>query len=311
MKTSEKIYTLLNESNQFVSGEVLADKMNLSRTSIWKAIKSLENQGLVIEKSKVKGYKLLRGDLLLPNQISQAIGFPVTLTANSISTQKDAKDSITANGQTPHLFLATNQKKAKGRMNRDFFTSNTGGIYMSLHLKPNVTYAQLNPYTLMVASSIVKAISRLTGIETQIKWVNDIYLGQKKIAGIITEAITSVETGLITDVIIGLGLNFDIPSFPDEISSKAGSLFQGNAPINRNQLIIEIWDLFFNIPVKDHLKVYKEKSLVIDREISFLEKEQLVTARAIDITDQGHLVVQLADGQEQILRSGEISLSSW
>ncbi|VTS31181.1 BirA bifunctional protein [Streptococcus pseudoporcinus] len=311
MKTSEKIYTLLNESNQFVSDEVLADKMNLSRTSIWKAIKSLENQGLVIEKSKVKGYKLLRGDLLLPNQISQAIGFPVTLTANSISTQKDAKDSITANGQTPHLFLATNQKKAKGRMNRDFFTSNTGGIYMSLHLKPNVTYAQLNPYTLMVASSIVKAISRLTGIETQIKWVNDIYLGQKKIAGIITEAITSVETGLITDVIIGLGLNFDIPSFPDEISSKAGSLFQGNASINRNQLIIEIWDLFFNITVKDHLKVYKEKSLVIDREVSFLEKEQLVAARAIDITDQGHLVIQLADGQEQILRSGEISLSSW
>ncbi|MCK1228825.1 bifunctional biotin--[acetyl-CoA-carboxylase] synthetase/biotin operon repressor, partial [Streptococcus uberis] len=80
-------------------------------------------------------------------------------------------------------------------------------------------YSDLEPFTMMAASSITKAISRLTGIDTQIKWVNDIYLGQKKIAGIITEAITSVETGLITDVIIGIGLNFFIKDFPDDLNS--------------------------------------------------------------------------------------------
>lgn len=83
---------------------------------------------------------------------------------------------------------------------------------MSLHLRPNIPYADMPPYTMMVASSIVKAISRLTGIDTEIKWVNDIYLGKHKIAGILTEAITSVETGLITDVIIGVGLNFLSPT---------------------------------------------------------------------------------------------------
>lgn len=81
-----------------------------------------------------------------------------------------------------------------------------------MYLKPNVPYTDMPPYTMMVASSIVKAISRLTGIDTEIKWVNDIYLGNHKVAGILTEAITSVETGLITDVIIGVGLNFLSPT---------------------------------------------------------------------------------------------------
>lgn len=311
MKTSEKIYTLLAQNQDFVSGELLAEKLDLSRTSIWKAIKTLENQGLQIEKSKVKGYKLLGGDILLAESISQEVGFPVTLMETSSSTQQDAKDNIAQNGVSPQLFLAPSQTKAKGRMNRDFFASETGGIYMSLHLRPNVTYDQLLPYTLIAASSIVKAISRLTGIETEIKWVNDIYLGQKKIAGIITEAITSVETGLITDVIIGIGLNFNIPEFPADISDKAASLFQGHAPISRNQLIAEIWKLFFEIPVKDHLKVYKEKSLVLGKQVTFIENDQTIQAQAIDITDQGHLIVKLIDGQEKILSSGEISLSSW
>lgn len=103
---------------------------------------------------------------------------------------------------------------------------------MSLHLKPNVPFEDVKPYTLMVASSIVKAISRLTGIETEIKWVNDIYYNGKKIAGILTEAISSVETGLITDVIIGVGINFHITDFPADISEKAGSLFLLNQALH-------------------------------------------------------------------------------
>lgn len=80
----------------------------------------------------------------------------------------------------PSLYLASNQGSAKGRFERHFHTSPHGGIYMSIHLKPNCHFSELPPYTMMVAASIVKAIQRLTGIDTDIKWVNDIYLNNKK-----------------------------------------------------------------------------------------------------------------------------------
>jgi BirA family biotin operon repressor/biotin-[acetyl-CoA-carboxylase] ligase len=210
-----------------------------------------------------------------------------------------------------HLYLAPSQEKAKGRFGRQFFASKQGGIYMSLHLKPNVPFEEIKPYTLMVASSIVKAISRLTGIETDIKWVNDIYYNGKKIAGILTEAISSVETGLITDVIIGVGINFYITDFPKAISQKAGSLFSSQPTITRNELITEIWKLFLTIPEKDLVKVYKEKSLVLNKQVTFSENDIEFSGLAIDITNQGHLLVKLDNGQEKLLRSGEISLSSW
>lgn len=311
MKTTEIIYDILSQHSSGISGEAIAKQLNISRTSVWKAIKSLESQGLVIESSKQKGYRLLEGDLLIPEIIEKALQIQVSYNEKSISTQKDAKENIMTNPKTPQLYLAPKQEMAKGRMNRPFFTSENGGIYMSLHLKPNVHYSDLEPFTMMAASSITKAISRLTGIDTQIKWVNDIYLGQKKIAGIITEAITSVETGLITDVIIGIGLNFFIKDFPDDLNSKAGSLFSVQPTVTRNQLIIEIWKLFTEIPVKDHIKVYKDKSLVLNRQVTFMENDTLISGKAIAITDEGHLVIRLESGQEKILRSGEISLSSW
>lgn len=311
MKTTEIIYDILSQHSSGISGEAIAKQLNISRTSVWKAIKSLESQGLVIESSKQNGYRLLEGDLLIPEIIEKALQIQVSYNEKSISTQKDAKENIMTNPKTPQLYLAPKQEMAKGRMNRPFFTSENGGIYMSLHLKPNVHYSDLEPFTMMAASSITKAISRLTGIDTQIKWVNDIYLGQKKIAGIITEAITSVETGLITDVIIGIGLNFFIKDFPDDLNSKAGSLFSVQPTITRNQLIIEIWKLFTEIPVKDHIKVYKDKSLVLNRQVTFMENDTLISGKAIAITDEGHLVIRLESGQEKILRSGEISLSSW
>lgn len=311
MKSTEIIYDILSQHSSGISGEAIAKQLNISRTSVWKAIKSLESQGLVIESSKQKGYRLLEGDLLIPEIIEKALQIQVSYNEKSISTQKDAKENIMTNPKTPQLYLAPKQEMAKGRMNRPFFTSENGGIYMSLHLKPNVHYSDLEPFTMMAASSITKAISRLTGIDTQIKWVNDIYLGQKKIAGIITEAITSVETGLITDVIIGIGLNFFIKDFPDDLNSKAGSLFSVQPTVTRNQLIIEIWKLFTEIPVKDHIKVYKDKSLVLNRQVTFMENDILISGKAIAITDEGHLVIRLESGQEKILRSGEISLSSW
>ena len=164
MKTYERVYEILAKSPDFVTGESLAKELGISRTAIWKAIQSLQDQGVVITSVRKKGYHLEKGDILLSQEISKQLNFPVYFNPDSTSTQLDAKHGMERQDPAPSLYLASNQGSAKGRFERHFHTSPHGGIYMSIHLKPNCHFSELPPYTMMVAASIVKAIQRLPSI---------------------------------------------------------------------------------------------------------------------------------------------------
>jgi len=168
MKTYEHVYDILSKSPDFVTGESLAKSLGVSRTAIWKAIQTLQEQGIDITSVRKKGYYLEKGDILLPQDISKQLNIPVYFNPDSNSTQLDAKHGMEKINPTPALYLASSQKAAKGRFERHFFASPQGGIYMSIHLKPNCHFEELPPYTMMVAAAIVKAIQRLTGINTEI-----------------------------------------------------------------------------------------------------------------------------------------------
>ncbi|HFI0694386.1 TPA: bifunctional biotin--[acetyl-CoA-carboxylase] ligase/biotin operon repressor BirA [Streptococcus suis] len=311
MKTYQKIYLLLKEKDDYISGEDLAQELGISRTSIWKAIRQLEAHALTIEAARNRGYKLTEGDLLLPDLISQELQLPVHLNADSDSTQLDAKQGIEAGHTSPALYLAPYQNKAKGRFGRPFYASKSGGIYMSLRLSPNVPFLEFKPYTILAAAAVVKAIQSLCDLDVQIKWVNDIYLGQKKVAGILTEAISSMENQRVTDVIIGVGINVHIDDFPKELRQSAGNLFDDQPPFTRNQLITAIWKAFFETDEKELIALYKEKSLVVGQQVSFVENQVEFKGTAIAVTDTGNLVIQLDNGKAKIISSGEISLTSW
>lgn len=311
MKTYQKIYLLLKEKEDYISGEDLAQELGISRTSIWKAIRQLEAHGLTIEAARNRGYKLAEGDLLLPDLIAEELQLPVHLNADSDSTQLDAKQGIEAGHNSPALYLAPHQNKAKGRFGRPFYASKSGGIYMSLRLSPNVPFLEFKPYTILAAAAVVKAIQSLCDLDVQIKWVNDIYLGQKKVAGILTEAISSMENQRVTDVIIGVGINVHIDDFPKELRKSAGNLFDDQPPFTRNQLITAIWKAFFETDEKELIALYKEKSLVVGQQVSFVENQVEFRGTAIAVTDTGNLVIQLDNGKAKIISSGEISLTSW
>ena len=194
MKTHEILFQTLSQADDYVNGEHLAKELGVSRTSIWKAIQRLEKEGVVIESLKKKGYKLISGDILLPEVIASNTHLNVSLNEHCSSTQLDAKLGMEANHEGNTLYLANSQSAGKGRFGRSYYCPDQGGIYMSLHLKPQLPPEELPPYTLMVAAAICKAIKNLTLIDVSIKWVNDIYYREKKIGGILTEAITSIET---------------------------------------------------------------------------------------------------------------------
>ena len=311
MKSHQLVYQILARENDYVSGEKIGEELNLSRTSIWKAIQRLQQEGLEIDSIKNRGYKLIQGDLILPDLIQENTNLTIRYKPETKSTQTDAKEGIEAGNKGNTLYLSTCQTAGRGRFQRPYYSPSQGGIYMSLHIQPNLPYEKLPSYTLLVAAAVCKAIKNLTMIEVDIKWVNDIYFKKKKIAGILTEAMTSVETGLVTDVIIGLGINFAIEDFPEDLKEKAGSLFMPPAPITRNELISEIWRCFYQTAPEELLYIYKEHSLVLGREVSFIQDQTKKKGVAKDISDKGQLLIQLDDQTEIWLNSGEISLTSW
>ena len=311
MKSHQLVYQILARENDYVSGEKIGEELNLSRTSIWKAIQRLQQEGLEIDSIKNRGYKLIQGDLILPDLIQENTNLTIRYKPETKSTQTDAKEGIEAGNKGNTLYLSTCQTAGRGRFQRPYYSPSQGGIYMSLHIQPNLPYEKLPSYTLLVAAAVYKAIKNLTMIEVDIKWVNDIYFKNKKIAGILTEAMTSVETGLVTDVIIGLGINFSIADFPDDLKKKAGSLFMPPAPISRNELISEIWNCFYNTDPDELLYIYKERSIVLGKEVTFQLDGKLKKGLAREISESGQLQVELEDKHTIWLNSGEISLTSW
>lgn len=315
LTTKEKILARLKAAEEILSGETLAQELGVSRTAIWKAIKELEKKGYQIQ-HLANGYRYRPSDILDAKEIQAHIEQPVDVTVleTSVSTMKDAQLAVMDGKKSPLLIVADMQEAPRGRFNRPFFAAKQQGIYMSLLLEPKEQLQELPQYTILMAVAVAEAIDEVLGIDSQIKWVNDIYVNHKKVVGILSEAMTDVETNSLKYIIIGMGINFSIPQekYPEELQEKATSLFpDGEATITRNQLIITIWNRFFDLLADQeaYLDTYRKKSFVLGKKITFKRKEQLYLGTAVAITDTGELVVDL--GNETVtISSGEISLSS-
>lgn len=315
--TKYKVLALLKQSKAIVSGESLAKELHVSRTAVWKAIRDLDKMGYQID-HLANGYRFVSSNVLE----SEEIAFGSLLSENILieksvdSTMNVAKLAAMNHQATPALFLTETQSGGRGRYGRPFF-SPEGQIYMTLLLEPNQTFAELPQYTLLTAVAVALAIDEATGKSCSIKWVNDLFLDGKKVCGILSEAMSDFETGQISHVTIGIGLNFSIApeSFPKELQTIATSLFpEGSSTITRNELIQNIWRNFFELldglPDTAYLDYYRNKSFVIGKVVSFTQRGVHYTGKALRITDAGELVVQTTAAGEMTLSSGEISLST-
>ena len=241
-----KVLKILEENKgKNISGEEIAKKLNISRTSIWKAINALRSEGYTINAVTNKGYSLATNtdfiskegiSLYLNNEYSKIDIYTYKL----VSSTNDVAKTLALNGaKHGTVIISEEQSVGKGRLGRVFYSPANTGIYMSIILRPNLTAMDSVLITTSASVAICNAIQKVTGIECQIKWINDIYLNNKKVGGILTEASTNFESGTIDYLILGIGLNFNKPkeSFPKELETIASSLFSNNnGNINRNIL---------------------------------------------------------------------------
>lgn len=327
MLKNKIIHLLENNRGTCLSGEKIAEMLGVSRTAIWKNIKVLKENGFEIETVPGKGYTLSKGSNAISKEgISINLNPDITLKLfeSLDSTNTTAIELIGQGVDNKTLVVANTQLKGKGRLGRTFYSPKDTGIYMSMILKSHMTADKSVLITAAAGVAASRGIQATTGIETKLKWVNDLYIKDKKIGGILTEAVTDFESGSINHIIVGIGINCsteNFSSFDDTLSNKAGAITsQSNADyVNRNKLISSIAnnliELYEEIQADDFsfMNEYRENSYLIDKDIIIyktptIDMNNTELAHVLDINDRGGLVVQLKDGTVETITSGEVSV---
>lgn len=318
MSTKELIISILeNNKGQYLSGEIIGKNLNISRAAVSKAIKELKSSGYNILSVNKKGHCIpLQSNILSSIEIKKNLKYcNEIIIKNSLdSTNNYGKSLLIENPSHGTTIIANEQTNGRGRKGRYFFSPKDTGIYMSIILKPElISLDSPLKVTIATAVALTKSIDELCNKNTLIKWVNDIYIDGKKIAGILTEATTDFESGTIQNIIIGIGINFNTSIFPEELLPIARSIFsKEDYSVNRNELIAriinEIMDIIRDLNNENIIKKYREKSFLIGRDIVFYEKENEIFARVLDINENGYLLVETTSGSKKTLSAGEVNI---
>lgn len=212
------------------------------------------------------------------------------------------------------LFIADSQTSGRGRMGRSFFSPESSGIYMSLLLRPNINFEDYTLITTAAAVSVARAIDCFLETPTKIKWVNDVFLNDKKVCGILTEGVFEKDN---TFAVLGIGINLYEPKngFPEDISQIAGGIFTEKCSDDtKTELIAKVINNFYkfysDLPQKAFLEDYRGKDMLCGKTISYLKNGTLFSGKAQGITENLELKVIDSFGNTLHLSSGEVTIGS-
>ena len=207
------------------------------------------------------------------------------------------------------VVVARTQTNGKGRLGRHF-QSDDGGLYMSVFLKPHLSPQQSLFITPAAAVAVAKAVENVCKKQTEIKWVNDVYINSKKVSGILAESKIDSNGNAREYVVLGIGINLFQQNFAKEIEDIAANVF--DAPPTEEQkdeIIKQILDnLSAYLDGTPFMDEYRSRSNVIGKEILVIKPTESFLAKALEIDDDASLVGQTKDGRVEKLCYGEISV---
>lgn len=300
-----------------VSGEALAESIGVSRAAVHKAIKALRSEGYQINASTNKGYRLEEKEqILTPDGLRNNLpdDLPMIFMQSTDSTNTEAKKLALEGAAHGTSVFALRQTAGKGRLGRSFHSTAGTGIYMSIILKPKFDISKSVLITTAASVAVCRALREVCNAEPEIKWVNDVYINNKKVCGILTEATTDFESGQIESLIVGIGINCSTEGFPQDLLEIAGAV-KGDYSTDRlaAQVIIELLMLAEDLDSRSFIEEYRQLSMVIGKTVKVYKGGCSPdagghSARVLDIDDNGGLHVLYSTGQQETLSSGEISI---
>lgn len=316
-----KLLELLRQhKGKALSGQDISGRFGVSRTAVWKAIEALRAEGYIIRSSPRLGYELAEEpDALGPTGVASIAASSDYLDVGFFfhqidSTNSEAKRFAEEHPKQSALFVAEEQTAGRGRLGRQWLSERGTGLYLSVLIRPDIEPSRASRVTQIAAVAAAEAVEAATGLETQIKWPNDLVIRGKKVCGILAEL--SAEMTAVNYLVVGIGINVNQALFPDDIKEKAASLqLLAGRRIDRQKLLAEVVSRFGgylsaltdNEALESMHQVYRLKSATLGKEVRLVGKQNR-TARVIDITKEGELLVVYPDGERELIHFGEVSV---
>lgn len=311
---------LKEKENEFISGEDISNRLSITRASVWKHIKALKEEGYEIDSISRRGYRLVNSpDILTYEEVeplltTKEIGRKIIYYKTIDSTNSECK-RISGEEKEGTVIISEEQSKGRGRLGRAWVSPSYKGIFMSILLKPDIDMAEAPKITGIGAAAVFSGLKEM-GIDSKIKWPNDLTINGKKICGILTEM--SGEINKINYIVLGIGINVNLESedIPTELIEVATSIkIEEGINIKRKTLLAyilnkfeELYEEFLSGNNSKTVNICRENSTIIGKEINVIKNGDLIRAKALDIDEEGALIVKYENGNIAKVISGEVSI---
>lgn len=314
----ERIIQFLKESDGYISGEEISQRLNMSRAAIWKHMQELRSQGYEIAAVPHLGYQLVMcPDKLLSFEIqsglnTKIIGKKIIVLDTVTSTMDEAFRLGMENCPEGTVVCAEAQSKGRGRLGRVWTSPRSKGLYFSLVLRPSIPLNQLAQLTLMSAVALAEAIESISKLKPLIKWPNDILWEGHKLAGILTEL--RAESDQVKFVVVGIGLN--VNTSLNQLGSGAGSLkVAAGHSFDRAQ----VFQCILRSLEKGYLKLlghefsgimdeWKKRSATLNKRVRITDSAGIIEGQAIDLDEDGALLIRKDNGLVIKKSAGDVIL---
>ena len=323
MTTDAKILSALRASPDGVSGEDLADQLDISRAAIWARIEELRRLGYDIEAGPHFGYRLVgvpdvlhADDLLARLYKTKIIGRDIRVFEQTTSTN-DVVEKLARDGVKEGVVVfAESQTRGRGRLGRKWISPAYKGLWFSILLRPELRPQEATQLTVASATALCRAIQAETGLNPEIKWPNDIWVNGKKVAGVLTEL--SAELDRVKHVILGIGVDVNLGAgeFPADLRHQATSLkLEAGRAISRADLAAAI----LRELDQDYLRVcggrftqvadeWEAHCQTIGRDVTIQIGHRRIQGRAESLGESGELLLRTEHGHLERISGGDVTL---
>ncbi len=321
MNKNDLLTLLRSSASGYVSGAELAAAMGVSRTAVWKHVRSLAREGYGIEAVPSKGYRLtaipdviLVNDLQADRPTTRIVGRDIRYLPETSSTNTVAMELARQGACDGAVVLAETQSGGRGRLGRTWI-SPRGNLYLSVVLRPSVPISKAPLITLLGAVAVASAVRAYPGLDAGIKWPNDVLLSGKKVCGLLSEM--SAEPDRIRHVVLGIGVNvnMDLRELPTDVRPLATTLADASGrPVDRTLFLrhllaeLDTWYRAFRTQEAAVLAAWRSLNVTLGRRVAVSGSGPALEGLARDIDDEGRLLVELDTGALHRVAAGDVTV---
>ena len=290
-----QILNILNQNNEFISGETLSQHLGVSRVAIWKHIQKLQSCGYDIH-SGPKGYRIVRSpDTPYPWEIPERESH-IHFFDTAGSTMDIARELARKGCPDFTVVIAETQTSGRGRMDRSWW-SPEGGLYFTLVMRPRIPSVMSPLVNFCAAFVLARSLQEFCDVEARVKWPNDVLIQGRKVSGMLSEMEAAGDQVSFVNIGIGINMNNELP--PDLPSATSIKNISGKT-CSRKAFLSEFLDRLENrIHQPDLAKVieeWKSCSATLGQQVRIVSRQGITEGKAVDVDSNGALVVRTADG---------------